>query len=373
MKHEQTFLKRNKEIMKTSLVGIIAHILFAGFKLIVAFAAGSAAIMADGIESFEEAGSSLITFTGIIFSSKKPDEKHPLGYGRVEAISDLLISSLAIYASFTAIYTAVIHLIHPTDTNYSSTALLILSVSIPVKFLLGKHEKEKGNELSSRALKASGKHSYLSMLLSFSVLAGSIIDIKLGINIEAYIALIISVTGLMFAFSMLKRTVSEMLGERMNPLEIQNIKTSILEMDNVLGIYDLILHNYGQGRTIGSLHIEVPTDLPLPELDHMSRTIQQKVYKEHSIILEAIGIYSRDDKDIMDKEIREMLIPLISKTDDIKSFHGLSIDRKRKCINLDLVISFSRNNINEEISNIRETIEKRYPDFTVNIVRDLDL
>ena len=365
--------KRKTGIRVTALIGIVTHFLFSFFKIGIAIKADSAAIMADGIEGFSEAGSLVIILTGVVYSSKKPDIKHPMGYGRVEMISDLIISSIIIYASLLAASGAVKQIMHPVKFEFNFFSILVLSLSIPVKFILSILEKKRGKEYGSRALIAASKHSSHSIFLSASVLLTGVLDIWYDIDIEGFVAMAIALISLHHGVSMLRETAGDMLGHRIDRDYMYSIKDTICQTENVLGAYDLSLHNYGQGNEIGSVHIEVPAELTANQIDAMEREIFVNVFRKYNVILEGIGIYARDDQDPMSCEIRRIAQHCMEEDSNLVNVHGININRERKKINLDMVVKFYEGDTYPGLEKVRYKLQERYPEFQVNLREDIDL
>ena len=183
---------RNKKIVRTSIVGIIANVLLAGFKAAVGIISGSIAIVLDAVNNLSDALSSVITIIGTKLAGKEPDKKHPLGYGRIEYLSAALISVIVLYAGITSLVESVKKIITPETPSYKLPSLIIVAVAIVVKIVLGTYVKKVGESVNSESLVASGEDAKLDSVISASTLLAAIIFIFSGISLEAWLGAIIS-------------------------------------------------------------------------------------------------------------------------------------------------------------------------------------
>ena len=183
---------REKIVIKTSIISIISNIVLAGFKAFIGLLANSIAIISDAINNLSDALSSIITIVGTKLAGKSPDKKHPYGYGRIEYMTSLIVSAIVLYAGITALVESVKKIIHPEVSDYSTITLVILTVAIIIKFILGLYVKKKGKEVNSDSLVASGSDAFNDAILSISVLISAIIYMLFNISLEAYVGVLLS-------------------------------------------------------------------------------------------------------------------------------------------------------------------------------------
>ena len=181
---------REQVIVKTSIVGIVTNILLAAFKAAVGLISNSIAIILDAVNNLSDALSSVITIIGAKLAGTLPDKKHPLGHGRIEYLSSMLVSALVLYAGITALIESIKKISHPETANYSVLTLVILVVAIIVKLVLGKYVKTKGEQVNSGALIASGSDASFDAILSASVLACALLYLWCHISLEAYMGVV---------------------------------------------------------------------------------------------------------------------------------------------------------------------------------------
>lgn len=364
---------RKIEIIKTSIIGIITNILLSGFKAIIGILSSSIAIIVDAINNLTDALSSIITIIGAKLAGKKPDKEHPFGHGRMEYISALTISIIITYAGFTTLIEGIKKIIIPKLPNYNKYTTIILIIATIVKIVLGIYFKKIGKKVKSESLINSGVDALIDAIISTSTLFASIIYIVFKINLEAYIAIIISLIIIKSGISMFKITLSKTLGESPDKKIIKAIKNTVEDTPNVYGAYDLTLNNYGPDIYIGSIHIEIEEDMSAKEIDKLTREISNKVYKEHNVILTAIGIYSINTKDKEINTIREDIINILSTYKSVLQSHGFYLDKKEKIINFDIILDFEDINREDIYKEIYNKIQKKYPNYKIKITMDIDI
>ena len=237
-------LERDKKIIQTSIVGIVANVFLAAFKTFVGLTANSIAIVMDAVNNLSDAASSIITIVGTKLAGKQPDKKHPFGHGRVEYLSAMLISFLVLYAGITALVESVKKIISPEKPDYSSVALIIVAVAVVVKIVLGRYVKKVGEEVNSDSLINSGEDATLDSIISASTLVAAGIYILFHISLEAWLGAIIAVVIIKSGIEMLQETISKILGERVDAQLARDIKETVKSFPDVSGAYDLVIHNH---------------------------------------------------------------------------------------------------------------------------------
>lgn len=241
-------------------MGIALNVLLFVGKFIAGSISHSIAITADAFNNLSDAASSIITLVGFKLAGQKPDKDHPFGHGRIEYISGLLVSILIMYMAFELLQSSVMKIIHPVSLSFSPTVLVILLASILVKFYMAFYNYKIGSEIDSPALKAIVTDSLSDTLATSVVLAATLISRFSGVNIDGYCGILLGLLILYAGINAAKDTVSPLLGQAPDPEFVQKINDIVLSYDAVIGIHDLIVHNYGPGRVLISLHAEVPSD-----------------------------------------------------------------------------------------------------------------
>ena len=275
---------REKVIIKTSIIGIIANVFLVIFKALIGFLSNSIAIILDAVNNLSDAMSSIITIIGTKLASKAPDKKHPLGHGRIEYLSAMIIAALVLYAGITSAIESINKIINPEKAEYTVVTIIIISAAVVVKLILGIYVKKQGKKVNSGALVASGTDALFDAVISISVLASAIVFITTGISLEAYVGVIISLVIIKSGIDMMKDTLSEILGKRVDRQIMQDIKATICEEEEVFGAYDLILHDYGPDKYVASVHVEISDTLTARQIDVLARSIANRVYQKLCIL-----------------------------------------------------------------------------------------
>ena len=365
-------LSRNRIIIRTGIIGIIVNILLASFKAAVGFISGSIAVILDAVNNLSDALSSVITIIGAWYAGKKPDKEHPLGHGRAEYISESVISLIVLYAGITSFIESVKKIVDPSGINYSLPSLVIIFTAIFVKIALGTYVKRKGEQVNSGALIDSGQDAMFDAVISAGTFAAALVYIFLGVSLEAFLGAVISVYIVKSGIDMLKKTLGDILGRRVDPEISKNIKSLICSFEEVHGAYDLILHNYGPNTYLGSVHIEIDETLDAGHIDDLSRRIASEVYSQYGIIMEAIGIYSVNTTDPEVIAIRRHVMNMIYSHDYILQIHGFRADTEKKKLSVDVIIDFSAPDRRAIYDHIVEDLKKTYSDYEVNVAMDID-
>ncbi len=361
-------LSRDKVIIRTSILGIIANVALAAFKVVVGLLSRSIAVILDAVNNLSDAAASVITIVGTKLASKNPDRKHPFGYGRIEYMSALIISFLVLYAGATSLVESVKKIITPEEPDYSPVSLIIIGTGVAVKFFLGRYVKHVGKTVNSDSLINSGEDASLDSIISASTLVAAIIFTLTKVSLEAWLGAVISLVILKSGLSMLKETLSRLLGERADGKLITEIKTSVRKIEGVLGVYDLVLNNYGPDTFTGSLHIEVDDQMKANEIDRLMRTVTESVYKTHGIYLTGISIYASKDHSENKKKVWEAVkgVPYIL------SMHGFYEENDPPYIRFDLVISFDSPDRSKTWQEAYARVCEAFPGYTIHMAMDAD-
>ena len=364
---------REKVVIKTSIISIISNIVLASFKAFVGFLANSIAIISDAVNNLSDALSSIITIVGTKLAGKAPDKKHPYGYGRIVYMTSLIVSAIVLYAGITALVESVKKIIHPEVADYSTITLFILIAGIIVKFILGLYVKKKGKDVNSDSLVASGSDAFNDAILSISVLASAIIYMIFNISLEAYVGVLLSIFIIKAGLELIKESVDNMLGVRVESDLAKSIKKDIIKEKDIQGAYDLVLNDYGPDNYLGSIHIEVADTLSVADIDKISRHITKTIMKKYGVILHTIGVYSINTKDKKVIKTKKEITKIVFSHKGILQMHGFYLDEEDKSISFDIIIDFKIKNREEVYKEIYEEIQNKYKDYNINITLDIDV
>ena len=364
-------MDRKKIIVRTSLIGIAANLLLAGFKAAVGLLSHSIAIVLDAVNNLSDALSSVITIIGAKLAGKKPDRKHPYGHGRTEYITATLIAVIILYAGVSSLVESVKKIIRPETPDYGPAALIVVGAAVAVKLLLGRFVMKQGKQAKSAALIASGQDARNDAVISAATLAAAAVYLLWHISLEAWLAALISLYILKSGFDMLRQTLSRILGERIDAELSQRVKQTVMAVPGVIGAYDLLLHSYGPELLMGSVHIEVADTMSAAALDQLERDITDKVAAETGVILTGISLYSVNTTDDLVARAREDIRRRVMSRDHVLQMHGFHMHDDE--IRFDVVIGFDAEDRRALFEDICKEIKEAYPSYHVYITMDSDV
>ena len=229
-------MNREKIIVRTGFIGILANVFLSGFKAVIGFVSGSIAITMDAVNNLSDALSSVITIISTKLANRRPDKKHPYGHGRIEYLSAMIV--IVLYAGITSLVESVKKIISPETPDYAPVALIIIAVAVVVKIVLGLYVRATGEKVNSDSLVASGKDALLDSVISASTLLAAAIFMIWHISLEAWLAAVISLIIIKAGVDMLREGVSSILGERAEGEVSKKIRNTVREFPEVLGVYD---------------------------------------------------------------------------------------------------------------------------------------
>lgn len=374
--NEQTLetqtMNRDKIIVNTSIACIFINFLLAGFKVFTGLLSNSIAFILDGVNNISDGLASLVTIIGTKLASKLPDKKHPLGHGRLEYLSALVVAALVLYAGITAGLESAKKIINPQAAQYTKLSILVMAIAVVTKLIMGQIVKITGKKVNSTALYASGEDALYDAILSFSVLVCALLYVFFNISLEAWIGILISAFIIKSGLSMIKETVDDILGKRADKETTIKIKKLLSQEPGVRGAYDLIINNYGPDKNYASVHLELPDTMTVAEVDELTRRAEAKVFKETGIILTGVGVYSYNTQNNEASKIRDNVWNTIKSHNWALQMHGFFVDQKEKNMRFDVVCSFDISS-SQAAKIIHEEVKELYPDYEITITPDVDI
>ena len=363
-------MDRNKKIIKTSALGIGMNVALVIMKATIGFLANSVAVIMDAVNNLSDALSSFITIIGTKLSGKKPDKKHPYGHGRVEYLTSVVIALIVLFAGATAMYQSILKIITPEKTSYKFYSLIVIAVAVAAKLVYGIYVKRVGKTLNASSLTASGTDSFFDAILSFSTLVAAVIAMIFEVNLEGWFGAAIALFILKAGFDILREPLASIIGIRADSELTENLKSTILGFEEVKGVYDMTLHNYGPTKLIGSAHIEVDDDMTAREIHKLSRNISVCVYQKLGIIL-TVGIYASGNTSPETNGVRADLEKIIENEPFVLQMHAFYLEEEQKVVSFDLIVDFNGNA--EEVKNsVIEKISALHPEYKYFVVLDTD-
>lgn len=369
---KQSLEERNRGIVRTSAIAIVANIFLAALKAIIGIASNSIAVTLDAVNNLTDALSSVITIIGTKLAGKQPDKEHPMGHGRIEYLSALLVSALVLYAGLSSLVESVKKILHPEKASYSLLSLGIIAAAVLVKLLMGSYVKRQGEKLNSAALIASGSDASFDALLSGSVLVSALFFLFTGISLEAYVGALLSVFIVKSGYEMMRATLDNILGKRADAALTQKIRALLTEEEEVIGAYDLFLNDYGPDRFYGTVRLELPDTMTVEEVDVLTRKLQKKVFRATGVIMVSIGVYAYNTKGDAAAAMRNEVQKLALSHEWVLQLHGFYAEVDKKYLRFDIVVDFSKSP-KEAVGELKREIEARYPGYNVEITADADI
>ena len=362
-------MDRSSQIIRTSLIGIVANVLLASFKAVVGLLASSVAIVMDAVNNLSDALSSVITIVGTKLSQRPADRKHPFGFGRIEYFSAIIIAVIVLCAGITSLIESVKKIFHPTEPSYTTVTLIVIVIAIVVKLVLGQYVKRQGERLNSDALIASGSDALFDAIITLSTLISAGIMLLWNISLDGILGALISIVIIKAGVEMLASPINELLGTSISAEFTNQIKKEVSAFEGVHGVFDLILHNYGPDVKIGSLHINVYDTMTAYEIHGLSRKIIQQMYDRHGIIM-TVGVYAMATGDNRRAQLQATVMQTLAAHQEIIQVHGFYFSEKDKILSVDVVPDISIHDDAALIRRLTEEIQPLVPDLQVAIVVD---
>lgn len=356
-------------------VGIVLNILLFAGKWLAGFLSGSIAITADAFNNLSDAGSSVLTLIGFHLSGQKPDEKHPFGHGRMEYISGLFVSVAILIMAVELIQSSVHKLIHPEAIEGSPLILAILMVSVCVKVYMAYYNKKIGKKINSAAMAATAADSMSDTIATSAVLFSTVISMAAGVNLDGWCGLLVGVFILYSGVQALKDTVDPLLGQAPDKALVEQIQSLVTSYPVVQGIHDMMIHDYGPGRRIVSLHAEVDAKGDIlkihDEIDNIERKLRETLNCHATIHMDPV---EADNEEV--RKLRLQTAKLIAGMELNLSIHDFRVVKGETHTNLifDVVVPFECPlKDSEVIEKIEEGIQQYPGNYYAVIQIDRDL
>lgn len=346
-------------------VGIVLNILLFAGKFFAGQLSGSIAVTADAFNNLSDAGSSAVTLLGFRLAGRKPDTDHPFGHGRIEYISGLVVAGLILLMGVELAKSSFDKILHPQEVTFSLPAIIIMAASVCVKLYMFLYNRSIGHMIRSAAMEATAMDSFSDAVATTAVLLAMLIGRWTGLAVDGYVGMIVAVFILLSAYKAAKETLSPLLGQAPDPELVQEIRDTALSGDIVQGIHDLVVHDYGPGRMMISLHAEVPAHGDImamhDEIDNIEKELMEKLHCHAVIHMDPIVT---DDEQI--NALRTQVAELVKQVDPALTIHDFRVVRGTTHDNLifDAVLPFSSgktvSEATQEIRGLVRGIDDRY-------------
>lgn len=364
-------IDRDQLIVRTSGIGIGGNVLLVVGKVIVGLLAHSISIVSDAVNNLTDALSSIVTMVGTRLSNKRPDKKHPFGHGRIEFIASSIIGMLIFVAGASAIYSSIRDLVEGSDPTYDVYSFVVIGLAVVVKVALGLFFRKQGKKANSDALKASGVDALWDSVLSAGTLVGAGISYATGVHLEGYIGIAIGLFIIKSAIDVFRESISKIIGERTDPELVKSMMEDIAKHPEVLGVYDLIINNYGNDRNVAGVHVEVADHLTARDIQQLEREIAVLCYQKYHTVM-TVGIYAANSETELGRTTREKVYAITARYPQIIQTHGFFLDEKNKTVSVDIILDFEAADGDAVYSAVKHDIEALLPDYQVIVVLDRD-
>jgi len=337
-------LKQNPDsregiIAGTSALGILVNLLIAALKVVLGLIANSIAIVSEGVNNASDALTSVLTLVGTKLAGKKPDAKHPFGYGRIEYLTSLTIAILIIVTGVEMITGAINLIFNPEEMEISALALVVVAVSAFVKFFLGVFTIKQGKKADSGALTAVGLDCRNDAFVSVVTIVSALVFIIFDFSIDAYVGIFTSLLILKAGIETLLDTLGELLGKPGDAELARKIYREVRATEGVLGAADMMLHNYGPEAYSGSVNLELDHTKTVDEIYRTLHALQLRIMHEYKVTM-VFGIYAVDNDSADSKRIRKIIADFVLATENVKSFHAVYLDPSEPKLYCDLIVNY---------------------------------
>lgn len=303
-----------------SVVGIIANILLAAIKLFAGILSGAISITADAMNNLSDAGSQVVSFISFKMAGKPADRDHPFGHARIEYVASMIVSFLVLLVGFELLIDSIKKIFTPTDNSYSLIVMIILAISVLIKLWLFFFGRGAALRIRSDVVKAAATDSLSDAIATSAVLVSAIICKLSGFDADAYIGVAVAIIILIAGVKILNETKNSILGSAPEPELVEQIANVAREYTEVLGIHDMVVHNYGAGNTIASFHVEVDGEANVFHTHDVIDTIEKRLFSELSVRATVhMDPIVTDDERVT--ELRNKVASLVIKIDERLSIH----------------------------------------------------
>ena len=350
----------------SSIVGILCNVILFVVKFIIGLVLNSISVTADAFNNLSDAGSSIISFIGVKMAGKPADEDHPFGHGRIEYICALVVAFLVIQVGFSFFTDSIKKIINPEQLNFQLVSVFILALSIGVKLWLGAFNRKLGKRINSQVMLAAAADALGDVFTTAATIVSLFIFHFLGINVDGFVGLIVAAVVLWAGIGIARDTLAPLIGSPADPELARKIVARVKSYPGIVGSHDLIIHNYGPGRSMASIHAEVPKDADIQDVHETIDRIEQEVGHELGLLL-VIHMDPIETRDEHILTVRAQVNDVLEQIDSSLSMHDFRMVDGKQQINLifDLVVPYQcslseQEALRQKISDKISDLDKRY-------------
>lgn len=357
----------------SGFTGIISNIILFFLKISIGLYLNSIAVMADAFNNLSDVGSSVVTIFGFMMSGKPADKEHPFGHGRFEYIAAMVVSFMVMLVGFEFVQSSINKIINPDVLKFDIFTFILLLSSIVVKIWLAFFNRKIGRTIGSKVMEATAFDS-LSDVIATSVVALSLVASRwIAVPIDGYIGLAVSVFILYNGFNLTKETLNPLLGAAPDEELVKAIMDKTLSYKGIIGIHDLIVHNYGPGRIVASIHAEIPYNMDIMEAHDIIDLAEQEISEELGLHL-VIHMDPINTDDEVVQNAKAQVIDILKDFPQDLSIHDFRVVGKEKHMNVifDMVVPYGFKEKDEKVlvEEVKQAIKKRHPNYDAIITID---
>ncbi len=332
-----------------SIVGILCNVFLFAAKFVIGLVVHSVSVTADAFNNLSDAGSSIISFVGVKMAEKPADKDHPFGHGRIEYIAALVVSFLVLEVGFTFLKDSIGRIRTPESLNFQAVSVAVLILSVAVKLWLGLFNRKLGEKIDSKVMMAVFTDSMGDVITTSATILSLIFFAATGINIDGFVGAGVALVVMWAGVGIARDTLEPLIGQAIDPEVYGQIKQFVESYDGIEGTHDLIVHNYGPGRSMASIHAEVPNDVDIERSHEIIDRIERGAAKELGLFL-VIHMDPVETKDENVLAVREDAVEFLKELDPACTLHDFRVVHGEKQINLifDMVVPIDYNDEKKE-------------------------
>lgn len=340
---------RTRYGLMSSVVGICCNVVLFAAKLLTGIMLNSISVMADAFNNLSDAASSVIGFAGVKMAEKPADADHPFGHGRMEYIAAFVVAFLVIQVGFSLFKTSVGKILHPEELAFSLVSVFILLLTVAVKLWMSFFNRKLGKRINSQVMLATAADSLGDVWATSATILSIVVFGVFHVNIDGIVGLIVSVLVMIAGFNIAKDTLAPLLGEAVPPEVYDRITQFVEQFDGIVGSHDLIVHNYGPGRSMASIHAEVPADVNIEVSHEIIDRIEKEAYEQMGVFL-VVHMDPVEMNNPLVTKLKELATQIIQAEDERLTLHDFRIVEGKARINVlfDLVVPREYNKERQE-------------------------
>jgi cation diffusion facilitator family transporter len=356
---------REKYGVLSGVVGIILNLLLCGGKLFAGVLTGSISVIADALNNLSDAASSVVTLVGFKLAGQKADESHPFGHGRAEYLAGLLVSLIILLVGLELGKSSIEKILTPQPVSFSVASVVILIASILIKLWMSLFNRKLGQRIGSAAMQATATDALSDVVATSAVLVGAVIAQVSGVNVDGWMGVVVALFILRSGWGAAKDTLNPLMGQKPDPELVREIEQTVLAHPQVVGMHDLVIHDYGPGRAMMSFHAEVRRDADIMEahdaIDHIERELQRKFGIVTSVHMDPIAT-----DDVRVAKVRSQVASLVQIIDPNMTIHDFRMTEGPRYTNLifDVVVphrcTLSDQEVKKRIEQAVTALDERY-------------